>query len=261
MEKSNRLDNKVAIIAGGSGLLGQSFCESIFVNGGIPVIADIDKPKSKEIVKNLCKKYNSENFEYVHLDINSEVSIDNLIESVLSKFGKIDVLINNAYPRNKNYGADFFDVNYDDFLENINLSIGGFFLTSKIFSKQFIMQGFGNIINIASIYGVIPPKFQIYDGTKMTMPVEYAIIKSSMIHFTKYLASYLAGKNIRVNAISPGGIFNNQPKSFVESYNQYCLSKGMLDPDDVSSLLIFLIDDASSYINGENIVIDDGFTI
>jgi len=258
---NNKLNNKVVVITGGSGLLGTSFCEAIYINGGIPIIADIDHTRSQMLVEKLSKKYDTNKFIASKLDINSEKSINHLLDFLLTEFQKVDVLVNNAYPRNKNYGVDFLEVTYDDFLENINLNIGGFFLTSKIFSQQFSKQNYGNIINIASIYGVIPPKFDIYKDTDMTMPVEYAIIKSSMIHFTKYLASYFSGKNIRVNSISPGGIHNNQPDTFIKAYNEYCLSKGMLDPKDVANALVFLIDDASSYINGENIIIDDGFSI
>lgn len=258
---SNKLNNKIVVITGGSGLLGSKFCESVFLNGGIPINADIDEEKSFDLVKHLNKKHSTDIFDAKKLDINSENSIEDLICYLQNKYNRIDALVNNAYPRNSSYGNIFFDVKYEDFLENINLNIGGFFLTSKIFAKFFIDQDFGNIINISSIYGVVPPKFKIYQDTDMTMPVEYSIIKSSMIHFTKYLASYLSGKNIRVNAISPGGILDNQDPLFISAYNNECLSKGLLDPEDICNTLIFLINDASSYINGQNIIVDDGFSL
>jgi NAD(P)-dependent dehydrogenase (short-subunit alcohol dehydrogenase family) len=125
----------------------------------------------------------------------------------------------------------------------------------------FQKQGYGNIINISSIYGAMAPKFEIYDNTEMTMPVEYAAIKSGMLHLTKYMAKYFKGKNIRVNAISPGGILNNQPSEFLSKYNQNCSTKGMLDAKDLNGTLIFLLSDMSNYINGQNIVVDDGFTL
>jgi len=135
------------------------------------------------------------------------------------------------------------------------------FLSSKIFSMYFEKQGFGNIINIASIYGVIAPKFEIYKNTDMEMPIEYAAIKSGMLHLTKYFAKYFKGKNIRVNAISPGGILDNQPESFLKMYNNECISKGMLDASDLTGALIFLLSDMSTYVNGQNIIVDDGFSL
>ena len=159
-------------------------------------------------------------------------------------------MVNAAYPRNKNYGRHFFDVEYEDFCENVSVHLGGYFLTSQQFAKYFAETGCGNIINISSVYGVIAPKFEIYKDTPMTMPVEYAAIKSALIHLTKYMAKYLKDKNVRVNCISPGGILD-----------KHCLSKGMLDPEDIMGALVFLLSDASKFINGQNIIVDDGFTL
>ncbi|MDP2761387.1 MAG: oxidoreductase, partial [Sideroxyarcus sp.] len=172
-----------------------------------------------------------------------------------------DALVNNAYPRNKNYGRHFFDVEYADFCENLNLNLGGYFLTSQKLAGYFQKQGHGNIINISSIYGVIPPKFEVYDNTPMTMPVEYAAIKSAIIHLTKYMAKYFKGMNIRVNTLSPGGIFDHQPAAFLEAYRKQCLNKGMLDKSDICGTLVYLLSDLSAYVNGQNIVIDDGFSL
>jgi len=129
----------------------------------------------------------------------------NAIAFVHETYGRIDALVNNAYPRNKHYGRFLMDVEYDDFCDNLNLNLGGYFLTSQQFAAYFLKQGFGNIVNIASIYGVVAPKFEIYENTPMTMPVEYAVIKSALIHLTKYFAKSFKGKNIRTNSLSPGG--------------------------------------------------------
>lgn len=150
---------------------------------------------------------------------------------------------------------------YSDFVENLSSNLGGYFLASQRYAKYFQKQGYGNIVNIASIYGVVAPKFDIYDETEMTSPVEYAVIKAGLIHLTKYMAKYLKGKNIRINTISPGGILNNQPKQFLKKYNNQCSTKGMLDAKDLNGTLIFLLSDASSYLNGQNIVVDDGFCL
>ena len=255
------LKNKIIVVAGGAGLIGIGFVKSIIKNGATAIIADIDEEKTSKVVNELSQKLPSKKIDNFKLDITSKKSLQECINYVDSKYGKIDALVNNAYPRNNNYGKHFFDVEYEDFVENLGTNLGGCFISSKIFSIYFKKQCFGNIINISSIYGVIPPRFEIYENTKMTMPVEYAAIKSGMLHLTKYLAKYFKGKNIRVNAISPGGILNNQPKSFLKMYNDRCLNKGMLDTNDLAGTLIFLLSDMSNYINGQNIIVDDGFNL
>lgn len=250
-----QLKDKVIVITGGAGLLGSAFSKKIASVGGLPVIADVDLVKATKLSKDIPGS-----FPY-KLDITSKDSINKLIEELKNKYGRIDGLVNNAYPRNKNYGKKFFDVTYEDFCENLNLNIGGYFLTSQCFLDYFEKQGHGNVVSISSIYGMIAPKFEIYKDTPMTMPVEYAAIKSSLIHLTKYMAKYVAGKNIRVNCISPGGLLDSQPKAFLEKYKDNCLNKGMLDAEDILGSLVFLMSDESRYINGQNIVVDDGFSI
>ena len=255
------LDGEVIVITGGAGLIGQEFAKAVMSQGGIAVIADIDEERMQYAVKELAQIFPSDKIDVFKLNVTSKDSLQECIDYVDYKYKKIDALINNAYPRNKNYGRHFFDVEYDDFVENLGMNLGGCIVPSQLFSLYFQKQGYGNIINISSIYGVIAPKFEIYDNTEMTMPVEYAAIKSGMLHLTKYMAKYFKGKNIRVNAISPGGILNNQPSEFLSKYNQNCSTKGILDAKDLNGTLIFLLSDMSNYINGQNIVVDDGFTL
>ena len=117
------------------------------------------------------------------------------------------------------------------------------------------------LINISSIYGVIAPKFEIYENTLMTTPVEYAAIKSGLIHLTKYMAKYFKGMNIKVNTLSPGGILDSQPEDFLVKYKKECSNKGMLNKSDLKGTLIYLLSDMSKYVNGQNIIVDDGFSI
>jgi NAD(P)-dependent dehydrogenase (short-subunit alcohol dehydrogenase family) len=245
------LTNKIIVVTGGLGLIGKAFVDSIIEQNGTPVIADIiEKPNSI-----------GSGIEYIQMDITSKESVQNAILYLDKKYSRIDAVINNAYPRNKNYGKHFFDVEYSDFVENLGLNLGGYFLTSQQFAKYFKKQNFGNIINISSIYGVIAPKFEIYNNTKMTVPIEYSAIKSALIHITQYMAKYFKGYNIRVNAISPGGIFDNQPDTFLKKYKENCITKGMLNQDDLKGVTIFLLSDMSRYVNGQNIVVDDGFSL
>jgi len=255
------IEGKVCVVTGGAGLLGKEFIKGIIENKGIAIIADKNKKLSLKLKKSLSRDFNSEYIDIVNFDITSKENIRASIKYLDKKYGKIDALINNAYPKNKKYGKHFFGVEYDDFVENVGLNLGGYFLSSQQFSIYFKRQGFGNIINLSSIYGVIAPRFKIYEGTKMTMPIEYAAIKSGLIHISKYMAKYFKGTNIRVNALSPGGIFDNQPKSFTTKYKAMCLSKGMLNKNDLNDTLIFLISDSSKHLNGQNIVVDDGFSL
>ena len=255
------LKDKVVVVTGGAGLIGQEFVKAIIEQNGIAIIADINKNEGQRVSNELSNKLKSNKIDFFELDITSKKSLQECIGYLDNKYGRIDALINNAYPRNKNYGRHFFDVEYDDFVENLGMNLGGCITPSQLFSLYFQNQGYGNIINISSIYGVIAPKFEIYDNTEMTMPVEYAAIKAGMLHLTKYMAKYLKGKNIRVNAISPGGILDSQPKEFLSKYNQQCSTKGMLDPKDLNGALIYLLSDMSKYVNGQNIIVDDGFAL
>ena len=255
------LDGKVIVITGGAGLLGKQFAKAVMSEGGIVIVADTDEKKLQNVVEELAQFFPSGKIEAFKLNVTSKDSLQECIDYVDLKYKKISALINSAYPRNKNYGKYFFDLEYDDLVENIGMNLGGCIISSQLFSLYFKKQGYGNIINISSIYGVIAPKFEIYDNTEMTMPVEYAAIKSGLIHLTKYMAKYLKDQNIRVNVISPGGVLDDQPKEFLKKYNKHCLTKGMLNAKDLNGTLIFLLSDMSSYVNGQNIIVDDGFTL
>lgn len=255
------LKDKVVVVTGGAGLIGKEFIKAIVKNKAIAVIADIDEKIGINTKEKISNELNSNNIDFIKLDITSKQSLQKAIEHLDKKYKKIDAIVNSAYPRNKNFGRHFFDVEYEDFVENVGIHLGGYFLTSQQFAKYFKKQGYGNIINIASIYGVVAPRFEIYQGTNMTVAVEYAAIKSSLIHLTKYMAKYFKGMDIRVNAISPGGILDNQPASFLKSYNSYSLTKGMLNPQDLTGTLIYLLSDMSKHVNGQNIVVDDGWSL
>jgi len=255
------IKGKIVVVTGGAGLLGKEFIRAIIENNGKAIIADINKSLGKEVKKSLSKELSSKNVEFIKLDITSKKSIKKLIHKINLKYGKIDAVVNNAYPQNKNTGRHFFDVKYKDFCNNIEMNIGGYFLVSQQFAKYFKKQGYGNIINIGSIYGVVAPKFEIYNNTNMTMDIEYAAIKPAIIHMTKYMAKYFKGLNIRVNSLSPGGILNEQNPKFIKLYKEKCLNKGMLDKSDLKGTLLYLLSNMSEFVNGQNIIVDDGFVL
>lgn len=254
------LDGKIVVITGAAGRIGSVFTDAVVNAGGRVVIAELVNERTQPGIDALVNKH-GDRVIVVPTDITDKASLDALTTTSVEHFGHVDALVNNAYPRNANYGRHFEQVEYADFVENLGMHAGGYFLAAQRFVELFKRQGYGNIVNMSSIYGVVAPRFEVYAGTEMTMPVEYAVIKSGIIHLTKYIASYCAGLNIRCNAISPGGILAGQPQEFLDKYKDHALSKGMLDAQDVAGTLLFLLSDLSSYINGQNIVVDDGWTL
>lgn len=255
------LSGLVVVIVGGGGLLGRCFVRSILQEGAFVVVTDVDVQRAESVVREMKDSYGFEKATSEYLDITSKESICSIIETIADKYGKIDCVVNNAYPRNKNYGRKLEDVTYADFCDNVGMHLGGYFLVCQQFSGFFLNQGYGNIVNISSIYGLVAPRFDIYKDVNFTMPVEYAAIKSAIQHLSVYFMRYFKGARIRFNCILPGGIYDGQPKEFVDRYSQYGQSKGMLSPSDVCGALVFLISSKSEFINGQLIVVDDGWSV
>ena len=241
------------VIVGGAGRLGKVFVKECKSNDMDVYVLDICDRKKWDSLKIDCNLF---------FQINQDSdSLSTAIKQIKKHALTIDCVINTSYPKNQNYGKPFFKISSNDFNENIVLHVGGYFNVMQKFSEFFLHQGYGNIINIASIQGVLAPKFEHYSGTKMTSPVEYSASKSAIISMSKYLAKFLSGKNIRVNCISPGGIKDKQPQMFIDKYALSCTSKGLLNPEDLIGTLLFLISDQSKFINGQNIIVDDGWSL
>lgn len=255
------LNDKVVVVTGGAGAIGRSFVDAIARQGGTAIVADVNIEAARRMADEWLAQPGRGSIVAAELDITCKGSVCALIDSLHDHFGRIDAVVNNAYPRNKNYGRRLEDVAYEDFCENVNSHLGGYFLVAQQFCLAFKEQGHGNLINMSSIYGSMAPRFEVYEGTPMTMPVEYAAIKSAVVHLTRYFAQYFKGHGIRVNSLSPGGILANQPPDFLAAYNAHCASKGMLVPDDVVGTLLFLLSDESRYMTGQNLFVDDGFSI
>ena len=258
---SRSLAGQVIVVTGGAGRLGRVFCESIAREGGTAVIADTERKAAEILAAEICAAHGPAAAAAYTFDITRADEIDFAIGELHRRFSRIDAVVNNAYPRNPRYGAKVEDVTYADFAENVSLHTGGYFVTAQRFAAYFKRHGGGNIIFLASIYGVAAPRFEIYDGTPMTMPVEYAVIKAGLIHLTRYLAQYYKGDRIRVNALSPGGIFAGQPEDFVKKYRAHAAGDRMLEAGDLTGALVFLLAPASSHLTGQNLVVDDGWTL
>lgn len=254
------LTDMVVVITGGAGFIGRQFSAAVAEHGGVVVVADVDIEAATRVAEEIAVRHPGK-AEAAMLDITSQDSVKALIARLQDRHGHIDAVVNNAYPRNSNYGRKLEQVAYEDFCENVGLHLGGYFLVAQQFGMYFREQGRGNIVNMSSIYGVMTPRFEVYEGTPMTMPVEYAAIKSAVIHLTRYFAQYFKGDGIRVNCLSPGGILDRQPEAFLQKYDSYCNGKGMLDATDLNGSLLFLLSDASKYVTGQNLIVDDGFSL
>lgn len=256
---SNLLQGKRVVITGGAGLLGRQFCAAVTQQGGVAIVADLDRAAADEVAAGILADGGQATGR--ELDITSADSVAKLISDLHTQYGGVDAVVNNAYPKSRNFGRRFEEVDYADMCDGLSIHLGGYFLVAQKFAEYFKVNGGGNIVNMSSIYGFVPPRFQIYAGTKMTMPVEYALIKSGVIQLTRYIAQYYKGTGVRCNTVSPGGIADGQPDSFVHNYDAFCAGKGMLDPQDVSGALVFLLSTASKHVTGQNLTVDDGFSL
>lgn len=243
----SKLENKIIIVTGGNGLLGREIINKISSEGGICINVDINHETSEDL-------------SLVQCDITNPESVQSSIDLIVEKFGRVDGLVNNAYPRTKDWGAKFEDIQYSSWKSNVDWQLNSYFYFSQQISQQMKLQGRGSIINMSSIYGIVGPDFTVYDGTEMTMPAAYSAIKGGIVNFSRYLASYLGPYNVRVNTVSPGGIFDGQNQIFVDNYNKKVPLRRMGVPEDISPVIAFLLSDEAGYITGQNISVDGGWT-
>ena len=251
------LKDNVVAITGGAGLIGTAFSKAIIENGGRVIIGDISSKRGQD----LQDKFGADKALFITVDTSDTNSIDKFLELGKNHFGKIDSAIHCAYPRSEQWGTKFEGLKAGGLKDDLFNQLGGAILFSQRLISFYRDQGYGNLVHVSSIQGVAAPKFEHYEGTKMVSPIEYSAIKSGIISITKYLAKYCKSQNIRVNCISPGGILDNQPEVFLEKYNSTCSSKGMMDAQDLNGTIVYLLSNMSKYINGQNIIIDDGWIL
>lgn len=242
-----KLKDKIIILTGGFGLLGKSILIKLQNEGAFVINADI-------VAKDTA------DFSNMYLDITSEDSIQSLFSRIFKKFGRIDGVVNNAYPRTADWGNKFENIKFNSWKQNVDFQLNSYFLVSQIALKYMKENRSGSIVIISSIYGVVGPDFTLYNGTDMTMPAAYSAIKGGLINLTRYLASYFGPYNIRINCVSPGGVLDGQPQTFIDNYNNKVPMKRMANPDDISPSVAFLLSNDSTYITGQNLIVDGGWT-
>jgi NAD(P)-dependent dehydrogenase (short-subunit alcohol dehydrogenase family) len=259
-----RLDGKVAVITGGAGLLANEFAEALSDLGASIVLADLDKETCNSRAKLIVEK-NAKEAIGLWCDVSKKDSWEHLAQNIIKHFGRIDVLVNNAAITNasqsSNYSAGFVSFPEEDWNSIMQVNLTGVYLGCQVIGPYMLKQGSGSIINIASLYGVVSPHHRIYDGTGVSQPIAYSVSKAGVIALTRYLGTLWAEKGVRVNAITPGGIFDNQGGEFLERYSHLSPIRRMAIPNEMRGAIIYLASDASSYCAGHNLVVDGGWSV
>lgn len=250
------LENKVVIVTGGYGFLGKAMCRGLAEAGAKVYLTGRNADKLDEV----CAKINRKNIETLHLDIRYSPSIEKAIEVIWQREKRIDVLLNNAV-----YGKteDFLDSNNLEWFQGIDGTIGGVYRATKAIIPFFEKNKGGTIINIASMYGIVSPNPSLYDENSKISTPSYVIGKAGIIKYTRYAACHLGSKGIRVNCISPGpfpDLSIQKSSKFIENLKRKNPLERVGTPNDMVGLVVFLASDASSFITGQNICIDGGWT-
>lgn len=255
------MTGKVAIVTGGAGLYGKYISSSIAEAGADVIIASRNKTACELVAQTIAR----EGFkaEGMKLDLSQERSIIEFVQNVISKYGKIDVLVNNAVSRKGMKGLE--DLSKNDWEEAQIINSTGLMLITREVIKKMVTQKKGNILNIGSIQGVVGPNFEVYGNTGMTSPLNYTYDKWGMVGFTKWLSNYYAKKGIRVNCISPGGFgpgveATEGNEEFRINYKKLTPMQRFASGNDIKGPVLFLVSDASSYVTGHNLIVDGGWT-
>ena len=265
VERYFDLSGRVAVITGGLGLLGPQHAEAIVAAGGIPVLVDIRdtpaKPLPPSVAATAC---------ILQADITNHQEVQRVLDEIITRYGRVDILINNAAnnPKMENTSdvqfSRFENFSFQQWQDDLTVGLTGAFFCSQIIGSEMARRGKGVIVNVGSDFAVIAPDQRIYrveglpEDRQPVKPVSYSVVKMGLIGLTKYLATYWADAGVRVNAISPGGVYNGQPDDFVQRLTKLVPLGRMANPQEYQAAILFLCSDASSYVTGSNLIVDGG---
>ena len=262
------LTDRTAIVTGGAGLLGKEFCQTLAQAGALVVVADLNETAAQQVAESL----NREGLRAcaVGVDVTHPESVRGMVSAALDSTGRVDVLVNSAAmdPKFDNsqqgqHNNAFEDYPVDAWRQALDVNLTGMFLCCQAVARPMVAQDYGSIINICSTYGLVGPDQRLYERPGQPpqfKPVFYSVTKSGVLGMTHYLATYFAGKNVRVNSLTPGGVYNNHDELFTTNYSARTVLGRMAHLDEMNGALLFLSSDASSYMTGSNVVVDGGWT-
>jgi len=266
--KSFELQDKVAVVTGGIGILGRKFCAGLAEFGAKVAVVDLDENEARSYANELQNIYGVECIG-VACDVTNQSSVKDMVSDVESILGQIEILHNNTATKGhnlENFFAPFEEYSLDAWNEVMSVNLSGMFLVAQAVGSKMVERGCGSIIQTASIYGAtMGPDPSIYAGSEymgvqINTPPVYSASKGGVVAMSNYLATYWAKKGVRVNTLSPGGVASGQNEIFSNKYSSRVPMGRMADSDEMVGALIFLASDASSYITGQNIFIDGGLS-
>lgn len=247
------LKNKVAFVIGGNGLIGSGISCALAKQGAEVIVAARSNLNNDDIKE----KFKKNNIKTIIMDASKENEVKSSIEEIEKSFGVINILVNcSAWRPTEKY----MDDTAETWEASIKVNSSAIFFPSRLIGKKMEQNGGGSIINISSIYGIVAPPMRLYDDCDFETEPDYPFLKAGTIGLTKFLSSYFAKSNVRVNAIAPGGVENNQPKSFTDKYNYFTPMGRMAKVEDIVGSVIFLASDESSYITGVTLPVDGGWS-
>jgi NAD(P)-dependent dehydrogenase (short-subunit alcohol dehydrogenase family) len=253
-----RLDNRLAVVAGGAGLIGAEIVKCLCDFGADVLILDVAVDRGETVSREAAEQGGSCRFHFC--DLSDVPGISAQIARIEDRYGPMGVWVNCTYPRTADWNRKLEDVTPESWRANVDMHMNGYCISAGEVAKRMAARGGGSLISVGSIQGHVAPDFRIYEGTDMTSPAAYTAIKGGIRMYSKYLASYYGRRNVRVNVVSPGGIFNNQAEEFIARYNdKTCLGR-IAWPQEIAPAVAFLASDAASYITGIDLLVDGGLT-
>ena len=252
MEDFFSLSGKTFLVTGSEGLIGLDLCNRLLEADANVIACDL---KSRQ------KYSSSEKNIFLECDLTTNKGLNKFEDFIGNCDVKIDGFVHCAYPRPASWGKLFDEISLDEISLHLNMQLSSSIILSRIICNYLKNNGGGSLVNISSIQGIAAPKFHHYHGTNMSSPIEYSCVKSSIIIMTKWLAKYFKNSNLNINCVSPGGVLDKQKDIFQNNYKLDCNNIGLLKPKNVSYPILFLLSDQAKGISGQNLIVDDGWSL
>lgn len=258
------LTKKTVVLTGATGFIGPTYARSLSECGANVVVVDLDEARCQQLMAELRETYKTEPMA-LRLDITHKDEVERGVARLVERYGRIDILVNNAAYHQLEHIVGGNEASLEEFplatwQRTLDVNLTGALLCCQAIGKVMLKQGGGVILNISSVYGVVAADQRIYGDSGLNSNVAYAVTKGGLLNFTRYLAAYWQGRNIRVNSLSPGGVFNGQDAEFLRNYTYRTMLGRMADVDDLTAAVLYLVSDASKFVTGTNLIVDGGWT-